>query len=114
MSKECGLLSDSGAPERAREDAHHEALKSLDGWSLDGRAICRVWSLEGDQLPIEWVNKVWSLAQRQGHHPDIELSYASVTIRLTTHDQGGLSEADFALARQIDALSTEVFSGRGS
>ena len=90
--------------EWALDDAQRDALGTLEGWSLDGRSICRAWRFEDDKASIDWVNRVWSLAQAQGHHPDIELSYATVTIRLTTHDEGGLSEADFALARQIDAL----------
>lgn len=90
--------------EWALADAQREALSTLEGWSLDGRALKRTWRFEGDVAPLTWVNQVWALAQERGHHPDLELSYGAVTVRLTTHDLGGLSEADFALAREINAL----------
>jgi len=50
-----------------------------------------------------FVNHVASLAEEMGHHPDIDIRWNEVTLRLTTHDAGGLTAADLALARRIDA-----------
>ena len=88
----------------ALESSQAQALSQLEGWSLDARSLTKTWRFEGDQAPLEWTQRVWSLAQERQHHPDLSLSYGEVTIKLTTHDQGGLSEADFALAAAIDEL----------
>jgi 4a-hydroxytetrahydrobiopterin dehydratase len=72
--------------------------------------------VEGQQLPstssfkdfigaIAWVNKLVAPSEAAGHHPDIEISYNKVTVSLTTHDAGGLTEKDFALAQEISALN---------
>jgi len=53
---------------------------------------------------MKFVNKVADLAEEEGHHPDIHISYSRVTIDLTTHAVGGLSENDFILAAKIDRL----------
>jgi 4a-hydroxytetrahydrobiopterin dehydratase len=51
-----------------------------------------------------FVNEVASAAEAAGHHPDIDIRWNKVTLALTTHDQGGLTEKDFALARKFDRL----------
>jgi len=55
-------------------------------------------------LAIAFVNKLVAPSEAAGHHPDIEISYNKVTVNLTTHDAGGLTEKDFALAQEISAL----------
>src|SRR5258706_9811876 len=53
---------------------------------------------------LAWVNKVGALAEKEGHHPDIELAWGRVGISITTHDAGGLTENDFILAAKIEKL----------
>lgn len=53
---------------------------------------------------LAFVNKVGQVAEQQQHHPDIELSWGKVIIRLTTHDQGRVTDQDRSLATAIDAL----------
>jgi 4a-hydroxytetrahydrobiopterin dehydratase len=53
---------------------------------------------------MDFVNKLVEPAEAAGHHPDIAISYNKVTISLTTHDAGGLTEKDFAMAKQISSL----------
>jgi 4a-hydroxytetrahydrobiopterin dehydratase len=89
----------------AQSGEQSEAFAQLDGWQLDGRSISKTWNFEGDQAPLAWVNRVWELAQTHQHHPDVTLGYGAVTIKLTTHDKGGLSAADFKLAGAIDSLA---------
>lgn len=53
---------------------------------------------------LAFVTQVAVLAEKANHHPDVTLTYPKVTLQLTSHDAGGLTERDFALARQIDAI----------
>jgi 4a-hydroxytetrahydrobiopterin dehydratase len=53
---------------------------------------------------MDFVNKLVEPAEAAGHHPDLAISYNKVTISLTTHDAGGLTEKDFAMAKQISSL----------
>jgi 4a-hydroxytetrahydrobiopterin dehydratase len=55
---------------------------------------------------MAWVNGVAALAEDRNHHPDIAISWNKVTLRLTTHDAGGLTALDLDLAGAVDALKT--------
>ncbi|MGF1517014.1 MAG: 4a-hydroxytetrahydrobiopterin dehydratase [Nodosilinea sp.] len=55
---------------------------------------------------VDFVNRLVEPAERLGHHPDLAVAYNQLTIRLTTHDAGGITDLDFALAREISALQT--------
>lgn len=57
---------------------------------------------------VELVDAIGELADAADHHPDVDLRYAGVTVRLVSHDVGGLSERDVALARQISAAAREL------
>lgn len=88
----------------ANEAEYGEVLSSLPGWSTTAQSLTKTWKFADDQGSIAWVNQVWHLAQEKNHHPDVELSYNTVTIKLTTHDAGGITAADFKLAEEIEAL----------
>jgi len=60
---------------------------------------------------VELVVRIGTLADAANHHPDVDLRYPSVAVRLSTHEIGGLSERDVALARQISAAATELGIG---
>jgi 4a-hydroxytetrahydrobiopterin dehydratase len=73
------------------------------------------WERQGDELvktrrgrdfadSLAYVNDVGALAEEAGHHPDIAINWNVVTLRLSTHSAGGITEADLVLARRIDAL----------
>ncbi len=82
-----------------------EELAGLDGWSRDGEAIVREFD-RGDFVgSARFVESIVAPAEELGHHPDLEISWATVRVRITTHSEGGLTEADFELARRIDALA---------
>jgi 4a-hydroxytetrahydrobiopterin dehydratase len=57
---------------------------------------------------VELVDAIGELAEAAGHHPDVDLRYAEVTVRVTSHDVGGLSERDAALARSVSAAAREL------
>jgi len=74
-------------------------------WTREGDAIAREYRLADFAAAIAFVNRVAELAEAANHHPDILLhGWNRVRLELSTHSQGGLTTADFALAEQIDAL----------
>ena len=92
-------------PDKSRlspEDARTR-LAGLEGWELQGDAIRRRYKFASFKESIAFVNRVAELAERADHHPDILVEYDKVTLTLSSHDAGGLTERDFALARSIDA-----------
>jgi len=78
-------------------------LGRLRGWQIEGDALRKRYELDSFAAAIAFVNRVAGLAEKADHHPDILIEYRHVTLTLTTHDSGGLTGRDFALAEQIDA-----------
>ena len=80
------------------------ALKTVPAWKKQGAAISRTREFKDFPAAIKFVNAVARLAERAWHHPDIDIRWNTVILTLTTHSEGGLSEKDFTLARQLDRL----------
>jgi 4a-hydroxytetrahydrobiopterin dehydratase len=80
-------------------------LKDLPGWSKRNRSITRTYQFKDFVAAIQFVNGVAKMAEKAWHHPDIDIRWNQVTLTFTTHDQGGLTEKDFALAHQADRLA---------
>ena len=85
------------------EEQIGEALKSLD-WSRDGDEFVKTKVLADFAAALAWVNEVGRLAEQRNHHPDVNISWNTVTLRLSTHSAGGLTSADVDLAGEIDKL----------
>ena len=81
-------------------------LKAVPNWSKRAQTILRTFKFEGFLNSIDFVNRIARKAQKINHHPDIDIRFNQVMLKLTTHDEGGITEKDFSLARQCD----EVFS----
>lgn len=83
-----------------------DALRSLVGWTYDAAdaAIVRDFKFKDFSEAFAFMSRVAMAAEKAGHHPDWSNSYNSVSIRLSTHDAGGLSDKDIALAKAIDKL----------
>jgi 4a-hydroxytetrahydrobiopterin dehydratase len=81
------------------------ALTALPQWRRDGEIISRTFEFPDFVAAMKFVNHVAKLAEQAQHHPDVDIRWNKVTLALTTHDAGGLTEKDFALAKQCDALS---------
>ncbi|HTH38195.1 MAG TPA: 4a-hydroxytetrahydrobiopterin dehydratase [Pyrinomonadaceae bacterium] len=79
-----------------------EKLKGLSGWTVDGDAIKRRFEFNNFAESLEFVNEVGAIAEEADHHPDITLGWGYAEIVLTTHDRGGVTDMDIALARKID------------
>jgi 4a-hydroxytetrahydrobiopterin dehydratase len=69
---------------------------------ISGAQLQRSYSFEDFKSALEHVNKVGVIAEELNHHPDIQLSYGKVEVIISSHEQGGLTDKDFELARKID------------
>jgi 4a-hydroxytetrahydrobiopterin dehydratase len=80
-------------------------LADLDGWEWRGEAIVKAFG-RGDFVgSVRFVDSLVAPAEEMGHHPDLEISWDTVTVTISTHSEGGLTAADFELAAKIDALA---------
>ena len=85
------------------DDVTH-ALDGLDGWSGDPSGIERTVELPSFPDAIALVVAVARAAEEADHHPDIDIRYRSVTFRLSTHSEGGVTDKDIDVATKIDRL----------
>lgn len=79
------------------------ALARLD-WSRDGQEIVKKVERRDFAEALAYVNEVGGLAESRNHHPDIAISWNKVTLRLSTHSAGGLTQSDMDLAAEIDGI----------
>ena len=82
-----------------------EKLKGALGWSHAGKALYKRFTFKSFVMAIGFVNRVAEVAEKVGHHPDIAVNYNLVTLSLSTHSEGGVTEADFQLAKEIDRIN---------
>lgn len=87
------------------DSAINQALKSMPGWERNGDSIERVFEFPSFMPAIEFVNKVARAAEEANHHPDITINYNKVTMALTSHDSGGVTERDLQMAERITRLA---------
>lgn len=84
-------------------------LDDLDGWRLvDDHELRKVFVFPDFVSALGFVNAVGELAEQEGHHPDVHLSWGRVELELLTHAIGGLSENDFILAAKIDRMLSDT------
>jgi len=79
-----------------------QRLTGLKDWIQEGNQIAKQYKFKNFVESMGFVNKVAILAERVDHHPDILIEYSKVTITLSTHSEGGLTERDFNLAAEIE------------
>jgi 4a-hydroxytetrahydrobiopterin dehydratase len=80
-------------------------LAGLQGWKRSGEAIARSFKCGDFVGAVRFVQSLVEPAEAIGHHPDLEISWDTVTVTISTHSEGGLTAADFELAAKVDALS---------
>ena len=91
---------------RLSEAEIEHALERLKGWRRDGNYITKDFRFRTFLAGIGFVDSVARLAERLEHHPDIHVVWTTVTLRVQTHDQGGITEMDVDLASEVEkALS---------
>lgn len=81
-----------------------ERISQLSGWALEGKEIKCVRKFKDFVEAIAFVNRLVDPAESAEHHPDLAISYSKVTVSLTSHDAGGLTEKDFAMAKTISDI----------
>jgi len=89
------------------DDARAAALSTLSGWRYDAgaKAISRQFRFKDFSQAFAFMTRVALAAEKAGHHPDWSNGYNRVDISLSTHDAGGVTERDIALAKAIDAIA---------
>jgi 4a-hydroxytetrahydrobiopterin dehydratase len=101
---------EGGAPPLSRVEA--EALAAnVAGWSLDpdAKQISRSWTMKNFMAGIDFFNRIATLAEEEGHHPDLHLEgYRQLKVVLWTHAVGGLTENDFIVAAKINQLPVQI------
>jgi 4a-hydroxytetrahydrobiopterin dehydratase len=80
-------------------------LEDLDGWERAGDVITKTFNRDDFVGSVKFVDAIVAPAEDMGHHPDIEISWSEVKVSITNHSAGGLTQADFELARKIDGLA---------
>ncbi len=93
-----------GVPPLSSERAA-DLLTQVQGWTVeDGHHLHKSYEFPDFVSALAFVNRVGALAEQQGHHPDIYLTWGKVGIKTWTHKIDGLTESDFILAAKIDGL----------
>lgn len=90
-------------PKMNEQDIEHE-MSALPGWSFKDNAIAKTYKHDSFAEAIVFVNAVAHLAELMNHHPDVDIRYSTIHVATTTHDQGGVTEKDVALARSIEEI----------
>lgn len=104
VQKKC-VACEGGMPPLRRDEAEI-LLRQLKEWRLSGDAqwISKEFKFKDFADALKFVDAVGAIAESEGHHPDIQLSWGKVVVELTTHAINGLSENDFIVAAKTDAL----------
>ena len=89
---------------RLEEEQIEEQLSALEGWNREGNGIVAERECGDFAGSVDLVNRILPVAEEMNHHPDLAISWATVTVTITTHSEGGLTDNDFELAKRIDAL----------
>ena len=82
------------------------ALGSLAGWSRRGETLVKTYVFNKFADAIAFVDRVAPIADEMDHHPDIDIRYTKVTMTLSTHDAGGVTQSDLKLAEKIEGVSS--------
>ena len=91
-------------PALLEPEAVQTLLPEVPDWKLEENAISRIFEFASFALAISFVDKVAEEAEKANHHPDIDIRWRNVRLALSTHSVGGLTSADFTLARKLDQV----------
>jgi len=90
-------------PALSSNEINH-ALTTIPDWRLERGALVRDFSFSDFREAMSFVNSVAAVAERAGHHPDIDIRYNKVSLALSSHDAGGITDRDFSLATEIGKI----------
>jgi len=81
-----------------------EALTGLNGWIAENKKLSRRFEFEDFASALAFVNTAGEFAEATDHHPDIKFGWGYAEFAITTHDRGGITDVDVALAKKIDSI----------
>ena len=84
-----------------------DMLPTVPNWQRHGDMLVRTWQFPSFRRAIEFVNQVAGMMEKNDHYPDLEVSFRTVRVEMSTHDVGGLTDRDFALISEIDAIPVD-------
>jgi 4a-hydroxytetrahydrobiopterin dehydratase len=103
-SKEC-VPCKGGVPPLAGDELRELQDRLGGGWRVvDGHHLTKTFEFKNFRQALDFTNRLGELAEEQGHHPDIHLSWGKVGVEIWTHKIDGLTESDFVLAAKTDRL----------
>jgi 4a-hydroxytetrahydrobiopterin dehydratase len=82
-----------------------QRLAGLSGWSYEDGSIRRAFKTDGWPTTVALVNAIGYFAEAVDHHPDLEVGWGRLVIKLSTHSAGGITDKDFALAQRIEEIA---------
>lgn len=86
-------------------EAADNLFRQLDGWQIEGgKELQKEYRFPDFRQALDFVNRLGEIAESEGHHPDLHLTWGMVEVRLSTHSIGGLSKSDFILAAKADRV----------
>lgn len=83
----------------------NQKIQELPDWKIEDDTLTKTFEFKDFVTAIDFVNQLVEPAESAGHHPDLAISYNKVSVSLTTHDAGGITQKDFDLAREISELN---------
>jgi 4a-hydroxytetrahydrobiopterin dehydratase len=86
-------------------EVHAALAEGLPGWGVEKGALTKEFAFPGFRAAITFIDRVAEEAQAARHHPDLWNRYNRVNVTLSTHDEGGITEKDVALARAIESVA---------
>lgn len=85
-----------------------EIAEQLPGWTVLASAVHNRFATKGFAKGVAFLSRIAEVADAANHHPDVVLTWPTVEVRLLTHDEGGVTDKDIAMAGQIDAIAEEL------
>ena len=101
-----------GEKARAYSEAEiAERLRALPGWSFEDGELGKIYKTSGWPMTVMLVNAIGYLSEAAYHHPDLSVTWGRLTVKLSTHSAGGITDKDFELARKIEDVALWKPSG---
>lgn len=99
--KKC-IPCSGGTPALSAEERKN-LMEQVSGWQIEEeKKLAKSFSFKDFNEPMKLANKIWEIAESEGHHPDLFIAWGKLKVEIWTHAVGGLTESDFILAAKID------------
>jgi len=96
-----------GMPALSSEESDRLLAQLQNDWQLNGQGhLCKRYAFKNFMSAMDFANKIATLAEQEGHHPDLTIVWGACAVEIWTHKIQGLTESDFILAAKIEALTT--------